>query len=114
MNACTLLITESLLSFALSATVLIVLSRPLRDTLAKACPDTEAAALWLSITRIVLVIVPFLLVLLVDTFSRHSNPLDSLRFALLAALAGVLVGLHSIGKQLSRFVVAPQHKGSAQ
>ena len=54
-----------------------------------------------------LVIAPLLLVLVVDLFSNLSNPLDSLRLALIAALGGLLAGLYTVGKRLGQFVVTP-------
>jgi len=107
MNPCLLLAAKTLLCLALSLVVLRVLSRPLRDTLDRLCPDAQAAAFWLCYTRLMMVIAPLLLVLVVDLFSRHAEPLDGLRFALMATLAGLLVGLRAIGRRLGRFIVVP-------
>lgn len=113
MNAYLLLLVEALTSIAISLAVLYVLSRPLLDILARICPDEQAAAFWLSYTKLMLMIAPLLLVLAVDLFSHFSDPLDSLRLALLATLGGLLLGLHAIGKRLGQFVRTPNIPGSA-
>lgn len=113
MNAYLLLLVEALTSIAISLAVLYVLSRPLLDILARICPDEQAAAFWLSYTKLMLMIAPLLLVLAVDLFSHFSDPLDSLRLALLATLGGLLLGLHAIGKRLGQFVREPQITGCA-
>lgn len=113
MNAYLLLCVEALTSIAISLAVLYVLSQPLLDILARICPDEQAAAFWLSYTKLMLMIAPLLLVLAVDLFSHFSDPLDSLRLALLATLGGLLLGLRTIGKRLGQFVQAPNIPGSA-
>ena len=105
MNAYFLLFAESLISIAVSLAVLYVLSGPLVNILGRICPDEQAAVFWLSYTKVMLMIAPFLLVLSVDLFTRFNDPLDSLRLALMAALAGLLIGLYSIGKRLGQLVV---------
>lgn len=107
MNTYLLLIAEFLLSIAVSFAALYFLSRPLANVLVRICPDEQAAAFWQSYTKVMLVISPLLLVLAVDLFSNLSDPLDSLRLTLIAALGGLLAGLYSIGKRLGQFVVAP-------
>lgn len=113
MNAYLLLLAESLISVAVSLAVLNVLSRPLVNVLGRICPDEQAAAFWLSYTKVMLLIAPLLLVLTVDMFTRFSEPMDNLRLALMAALGGVLFGLHSIGQRLGKFLTAPAQPGSA-
>jgi len=107
MNAYLLLIVESLISVSVSLAVLYVLSSPLVNSLRRICPDEQAAVFWLNYTRVMLLIAPLLLVLTVDMFARFSNPLDNLRLTLMAALCGLLVGLHAIGRRLGKFVVTP-------
>jgi len=101
------LLAAASISIAASGIVLSTLSDPLRSILGRICPDEQAAAFWLSYTRVMLMIAPLLLVLLVDLFSHFSNPLDSLRLALLAALGGLLIGLRSIGQRLGQFIEVP-------
>lgn len=113
MNTYFLLFSEALVSVAVSLAVLYVLSGPLMNILGRICPDEQAAAFWLSYTKVMLMIAPLLLVLTVDMFTHFSNPMDSLRLALMAALGGLLIGLHSIGKRLGKFVATPQKPGSA-
>lgn len=112
MNAYIQLFAASLISVAVSFAVLHVLSSPLMNILGRICPDEQAAAFWLSYTKVMLMIAPLLLVLIVDMFAHFSNPLDTLRLALTAALGGLLIGLRSIGKRLGQFVKVPQ-AGSA-
>lgn len=113
MNAFLLLLTESLACIAVSFAVLYVLSRPLMDVLTRLCPDEQAASFWLAYTKMMLIISPLLLVLTVDMFTHFANPLDSLRLALMATLAGLLFGLYSVGKRLSQFMAKAQQPGSA-
>ena len=113
MNAYILLFVEFLLCISVSITVLYVLSRPLMNVLLRICPDEQAAAFWLSYTRVMLMIVPLLLVMAVDMFTHFSDPLDTLRLSLMAAMCGMLIGLYSIGDHLGQFVIAPQQPGGA-
>lgn len=108
MNAYAQLFAASFISIAVSCAVLRILSGPLMNVLCRVCPDEQAAAFWLSYTKVMLIIAPLLFVLLVDMLARFSTPLDSLRFALMATLGGLLLGLHVIGKRLGQFVRAAQ------
>jgi len=112
MNAYIQLFAASLISIAISFTALRVLSSPLMNILSRICPDEQASAFWLSYTKVMLMIAPLLLVLMVDMFAHFSNPLDSLRLALIAALGGLLIGLHSIGKRLGNFVKTPEPRSA--
>lgn len=113
MNPFVLLFAEFLISVAASLAVLHVLSRPLINVLNRVCPDEPSAVFWLSYTKVMLMISPLLLVLMVDMFTHFSNPMDTLRLALMAALGGLLIGLHSIGKRLGQFISVPvQSAGS--
>ena len=111
MNAYILLLTESLLSIAASLAVLYALSQPLMNVLTRICPDDQAASFWLSYTKIMLILAPLLLVLAVDLFTHFNSPMDTLRLALIAALGGLLAGLHSVGKRIGRFVTVPPRAG---
>ncbi|TVO67054.1 hypothetical protein [Denitromonas ohlonensis] len=111
MNTYVLLLAEVLISIAMSLAVLHVLSRPLLNVLGRVCPDEQAASFWMSYTQVMLMIAPLLLVLVVDMFSHFSSPIDSVRLALMAAFAGLLIGLHSIGKRLGQFVRVPEQPG---
>ena len=114
MNAYLLLPLEMLISIAASMVVLRALTTPLLRTLERICPDEQSASFWLIYTRVMLVIAPLILVLLMDTFSRYSDPLDSLRMTLLAALGGLLVGMHLLGRRLGRFIRPAEAMGSAK
>ncbi|MEY4588288.1 MAG: hypothetical protein RL497_364 [Pseudomonadota bacterium] len=103
MNTYLLLLIESVMCVGLSLVVLAVLSRPLVNVLNHICPDERAALFWMTYTKVMLVVAPLLLVLLVDLFARHQNPMDSLRLSLMAALTGVLFGLYLLGKRLSGY-----------
>lgn len=50
MNACFLLLAESLISVAVSLTALHALFRPLLNALARICPDEQMAPLRLALT----------------------------------------------------------------
>lgn len=114
MNANYLLPLELLLSVIMSLAVLHALSGPLVNVLERICPDKPAAIFWLSYTKVMLISAPLVLVMTVDLFTHFNNPMDTLRLALLAALAGLLIGLHSVGKRLGQFVVPPKETGSPQ
>jgi hypothetical protein len=113
MNALLLLFAELLMSVSVSLAVVYVLSRPLVNVLGRICPDEQAAVFWLRYTKVMLTIAPLLLVLTADMFTHFSDPLDSLRLALMVVLGGLLIGLHSIGKRLGKFVTTPQQPGDA-
>ena len=102
-----LLALELLISLAMSLAVLRVLSRPLVNILHRLCPDEPSAIFCLSYTRVMMMIGPPVLVLTVDLLTRFSTPAVKLRFALMAALAGLLIGMHAIGQRLGRFVTLP-------
>ncbi len=113
MNVYLILFFESVLSIAVSLSVLYVLSTPLVNVLCKICPDDQAAIFWLSYTRVMLIIAPLFLVLTVDMFTQLSDPVDSLRLTLMAVLCGLLISLYSVGKRLGQFVYPPQKKENA-
>ncbi|MDQ5880017.1 MAG: hypothetical protein QG616_2310 [Pseudomonadota bacterium] len=113
MNAYVLLLAESLLSVAASLVVVYALSQPLMKVLTRICPDEQAASFWLSYTKIMLILAPLLMVLTVDLFTHFSNPIDTLRLALIAAMGGLLVGLRSVGKRIGQFVSVPLRTGGA-
>jgi hypothetical protein len=113
MNSYILLFAESFISIAVSLTVLQVLSRPLVNVLGRICPDEEAAVFWLSYAKVMLIIAPLLLVLTINIVAQFSDPMNSLRLALMAALGGLLIGLHSLGKRLGHFITTPQQPEDA-
>lgn len=113
MNGLFLLLVESATSITLSLAVLYVLSRPLINILSRICPDEQAAAFWLSYTKVMLLLAPLLLVLTVDLFAHFSDPMDTWRFSLIVALGGILIGLYMIGERLGQFVTTPQQTGGA-
>jgi hypothetical protein len=108
MDAYFLLFVELAASAGLSLAVLAVLSRPLVNVLRRMCPDEDAAAFWLSYTRVMLTITPLLLVLIVSLFSQ-----DNARLAIIAALSGLLLGLWSIGRRLNYFIAKDGQKAGA-
>lgn len=113
MNGLFLLLVESATSITLSLAVLYVLSRPLINILSRICPDEQAAAFWLSYTKVMLLLAPLLLVLTLDLFAHFSDPMDTWRFSLIVALGGILIGLYMIGERLGQFVTTPQQTGGA-
>lgn len=114
MNAYLFLLLEMLISIVASLVVLRALTTPLLRTLVHICPDEQSASFWLSYTRVMLVIAPLMLVLFVDTLSLYGNPLDSLRLTVLAALGGLLVGMHILGKRLGLYVRLPEANGGGK
>lgn len=96
----TLFITEILISLGLSTAVLFAISRPLMNALLDLCPTEKQAAFWLSYTRTMLLLAPLLLVLVVDGTQMYENTLDNIKVALMAALAGVLLGMIIVGKRI--------------
>jgi hypothetical protein len=106
MNAFFLLSAELAASVGLSVAVLFVLSRPLVNVLRLLCPNDQAAVFWLSYTRIMLTMTPLMFVLIASMFSQSSDLFDMARLALVAALAGLLLGLWIIGRRLNRFSAA--------
>jgi hypothetical protein len=113
MNSYFLLFIESVTSLSVSFSVMYALSRPLMNVLNRVCPDEQAAAFWLSYTKVMLLIAPLLLVLTVDLFAHFSDPMDTWRFSLIVALGGILIGLYSIGQRLGQFVTTPKQTGDA-
>jgi hypothetical protein len=107
MNTFVMLIVESLVSLAVSLAVLRVLSQPLVRILRVICPEEHAATFWLTYTKLMLIITPLFFVLLADMLKHFNDPMDSLRFALIATLTALLVGLNTIGTRLNRFVKRP-------
>lgn len=108
MNVYLLLLVECFASLAVSLMVLRVLLHPLMNVLVRICPDEQAAAFWISYTKLMLVIAPLLLVLTVGMMTRFDNSIDTIRITLIAVLAGMLIGLHAIGKRLGQFVKTPE------
>jgi hypothetical protein len=112
MNSFFVLFAELLISVIVSLMALRALSGPLINVLCRICPDEQAATFWVSYTKIMLMLAPLLLVLLADMLTNFSDPISSLRLALIAALAGLLMGLYSVGKRLGQFVTVPKQPGS--
>lgn len=104
------LLAKVVLSLGISLAVLRFLAIPLVRVLTRICPDEDAATFWLSYTKAMLTIAPLLGVLVIDMATSFAAPADGLRVALIASLAGVLLGLHIVGKRLGRFVVVPQQR----
>lgn len=107
MDALFFLLAKAVISIAVSALVLLALSQPLLRVLARICPDQDAALFWASYTKVMLIVAPLLLVLLLDLVLQLASPFEGLRLALLAALAGVLLGMRAIGKRVGLFVRLP-------
>lgn len=114
MNEYLLLLLETVISLAASLTVLRVLTTPLLRTLEHICPDAESASFWLSYTRVMLVMAPLILVLMASAYTQFASPLDNLRMTVLADLAGLLLGMHLLGKRLGRFIRPLEHEEVAQ
>lgn len=111
MNANFVLLIEILVSLISSLAVLYVLSPPMLRTLERICPDEQAANFWLGYTRIMLVIAPLILVLIADLFGRIGDPSTAIRIALLASLAGLVIGLRKVGARIEAFIGSPVPTG---
>ena len=104
---------EILITITSSIVVLYVLSVPLKNVLNRICPDEQAAVFWSCYTKIMLIIAPLVLVLIVDMLQHFSNPLDNLRLTLIAALSGMLMAVHAVGKRLGQFIALPNSAGKS-
>lgn len=111
MSAVALIIVKVLISLTVSLAVLRMLSGPLENVLVRLCPDAQVADFWVTYTRVMLIIAPLLLVPSVDVLTRYATPSDSLHFALIAALSGLLIGLYAVGHRLSQFARPQESTG---
>jgi len=107
MDSLILLATNILLSLTLSTLSLWVLSKPLINILSDLCPTQKQAEFWQAYTRLMLSIAPLLLVLLVDSLVITNDPIEQIKIALMAALAGLLIGMIIVGKRI--FAPVAQH-----
>lgn len=101
------LLSSLALSLLTSFGVLQILSTPLSGLLRRLCPDDAAANFWLAYTRVMLTLAPMLLVVLISLFASPADLGNLVAYALLAILAGLLLGLDRIGRRLGRFVALP-------
>ena len=88
----------------LSGLVLRFLNQPLRGLLERLCPNQSAAAFWQSYTQLMLMLAPLLCVLTLDLLVHGDDLFIRLRYTLITALGGLLLGLWIVGKRLSRFI----------
>ena len=93
-------ISEIMISMALSALSLWVLSKPLINVLTDLCPTQKQAEFWLAYTRLMLSISPLLLVLVVDGFVDSNDMLTHIRISLMAGLTGLLIGMIIVGQRI--------------
>jgi hypothetical protein len=100
MNGLTIFFTEISISLVLSLLTLLVLSKPLINILEDLCPTQKQAAFWLVYTRVMLFISPLLLVLIVSVMAKSNNEIESIKISLIAALAGLLLGMLIVGKKI--------------
>lgn len=100
MDTINLFIAEIIISLTLSATTLLVLSKPLNNVLNDLCPTKKQADFWLAYTRMMLSISPLLLVLVVDSFVSSDDVMAHVRIALMAALAGLVIGMIIVGRRI--------------
>ena len=100
MNTLILFSLEILISLSMSFITLWIISKPLIKVLEDLCPSKTQANFWLAYTRIMLLISPLLLVLMVSLNSRHYNNIESIKFSLVSALVGLLLGMLIVGKKI--------------
>jgi len=110
MQVFSMLILEIFTSLGLSALVLVFLSRPLLAVLTDLCPTEKQALFWLAWSKAMFFLAPMLLVLLSGSFSDDQNLLINLRRALLAALAGLVIGMSILGKRVFEPAVIQQER----
>ena len=113
MDAAFHLLAAALTSVGLSLVVLRVLSWPLRQLLARLCPDEAAASFWLRYVQLMLTLVPLLVAMWIDRIAADNAPLEAFRMVLMASLAGLLLGLYAVGRRLAQFVATPRPEGQA-
>ena len=113
MNDINLLLLEAGISILISIVIMILLSNPLKSALIDLCPTDTQALFWLAYTRTMLLVSPLLLVLFINSTHR-GDTFSDLRSAIIAALAGLLMGLVIIGRKMyipvDRQVNAPKPK----
>jgi len=102
------LLVAAIVSLSLSLAVLWLLSPPLRRVLTVLCPDEAASAFWVSYTQIMLTLAPLLATLAVQGWVGTDFGLRAIRWTLMAAMLGLLVGLHVVGRRLGRHVRTPE------
>ncbi len=99
MNDITILLLEATISIIASIITMLLISKPLKDSLLDLCPTVELANFWLAYTRTMMLISPLLLVLLINS-THEGNIFSDLRSALIATFSGLLLGLIIIGKKM--------------
>ena len=90
-------------SLAISAAALAILSESLGDVLRKICPDDASSVFWRNYSTVMLTAAPLAVVLLTGLVTRFNHPADALRAVLIAALAGLVIGLRSLDARLSHY-----------
>lgn len=92
---------EVAISAGMSTAVLTLLSTPLRNALEDLCPTAKQADFWVAYTRIMLFLAPLMLVMLVDSLTvNQDNIIDNIQISLVAALAGMLLGMMIVGRKV--------------
>jgi len=99
MNVITLLFLETTISIIASIITMLLISKPLKESLLDLCPTVELANFWLAYTRTMMLISPLLLVLLINSL-HEGDMFSDLRSALIATFSGLLLGLIIIGKKM--------------
>lgn len=100
MNTLTLFIIEVLLSFGISATVVILIKPLLRDVLIETCGTQKRAEFWVMFTQLMLVISPLLIVIYFAPTSAIVPPnlAETMKDTLFQSLLGVFIALAIIGQ----------------
>ena len=101
-------------SLAISASVLVLISSPLLAILEELCLTEKQARFWLAWSRAMFLLTPMLLVLLAGNFSTTDKLLLNESRALMAALAGVLVGLIVLGQRIFEPALRRKDNGENQ
>ncbi len=99
MSDITILLLEASISIFASIITMLLISKPLKESLLELCPTVELANFWLAYTRTMMLIAPLLLVLLINS-THDGHVFSDFRSALIATFSGLLLGLIVIGKKM--------------
>ena len=112
MNTLTLFIIEVLLSFGISATVVILIKPLLRDVLIETCGTKKRAEFWVMFTQLMLVISPLLIVIYFAPTSTVVPPniAETLKDTLFQSLLGVFIALAMIGQVIWKSITPARNE----
>ncbi len=116
MNSLTLFMTEVLLCFAISISLIYLLKPMLRDVLVDICGTRTRADFWVMFTQIMLIISPLLIVIYFAPTQDavHINTAEAMKDTLFRSLLGDFIALAMIGQVIWKAIkISPDQQGSA-